>query len=92
MRLHIWISGKVQGVWFRESLRARAEAVGVKGWVRNLPDGRVEALLDGAEEAVEDLAAWCRRGPESAIVADVDEKEEREDVQGPMVAFRVLRG
>lgn len=61
-------SGRVQGVWFRESLRQEASAHGVAGWVRNLDDGRVEAWLEGPSAEVERVVAWCRVGPSRAVV------------------------
>jgi acylphosphatase len=86
---HVWISGKVQGVWFRESLREQAEANGVRGWTRNLPDGRVEAVLEGEENAVERVLAWCHRGPSAAVVAGVEARKEISE--GSMVGFIVRR-
>lgn len=65
------ISGRVQGVGFRYFIEARASAEGVHGWVRNLPDGRVEALVEGDEESVDRVEAAARRGPSSADVDDV---------------------
>src|ERR1041385_5889444 len=62
-RLHVWVSGTVQGVFFRESARAEAERRGVAGWVRNLPDGRVEAVFEGPAVEAEAMVDWCRRGP-----------------------------
>ena len=64
--------GRVQGVWFRESMRRKAEALGVTGWVRNRMDGTVEALVQGAPEAVDAIVAWARRGPERANVTHLD--------------------
>jgi acylphosphatase len=66
------VSGRVQGVWFRESTRRTAEAQGVRGWVRNNDDGTVEAVLEGPDDAVERVVDWCRRGPSRADVARVD--------------------
>jgi acylphosphatase len=66
------IQGRVQGVFFRESLRQEAERLGVTGWVRNRADGDVEALIQGAPKAVETLAAWAHRGPPAARVDQVD--------------------
>ncbi len=72
MRAHVLVSGKVQGVFFRDSTRERAADVGVKGFVRNLSDGRVEAVFEGTRSAVEDMVAFCRRGPARARVASVE--------------------
>ena len=65
------ISGRVQGVGFRFFVEARATAEGVHGWVRNLPDGRVEALLEGDKESVDRVEAALWRGPSGAVVEDV---------------------
>ena len=75
-RVHVWISGRVQGVYFRESTRQEAERLGVAGWVRNLDDGRVEAVVEGPDGAVDALVAWCHRGPENARVDGVDMRTE----------------
>ena len=71
-RVHVFISGKVQGVFFRSSTKDRADELGITGWVRNLADGRVEAVFEGEEGNVEKMAQWCRRGPEYARVNDVE--------------------
>ena len=70
--LHCWITGRVQGVFFRDSTRRRARELGLAGWVRNLPDGRVEALFCGAQEACELALAFVRVGPPSSHVSDVE--------------------
>jgi acylphosphatase len=62
----------VQGVWYRESCRETAVARGVTGWIRNLSDGRVEAVLEGPPAAVEAVVEWCREGPRHARVDRVD--------------------
>jgi acylphosphatase len=72
----IRIHGRVQGVWFRESMRLEAEARGVTGWVRNRADGSVEAVVQGTPEAVGAMIAWARRGPEQAVVSRVEETDE----------------
>ena len=72
MRKHVWIAGRVQNVWFRDACRREAYARGVDGWVRNLADGRVEAVFEGAPAAVEALVAWCHDGPPRARVTRVD--------------------
>ena len=65
------VSGEVQGVFFRDTMRRLASRAGVTGWVRNLPDGRVEALVEGEEGAVRRLVEWCHQGPPDARVTDV---------------------
>jgi acylphosphatase len=76
VRAHVWISGRVQGVWFRESCREEAERRGVAGWVRNLPDGRVEAVFEGDALAVDAVVAWCHDGPVRARVRGVERLDE----------------
>ncbi len=66
------VSGRVQGVFFRDSCRSEAQRTGVAGWVRNTPGGEVEAWFEGEPEAVERLVAWCREGPSSADVESVE--------------------
>lgn len=73
--LHLLISGKVQGVWFRESMRQEALALGATGWVRNLPDGKVEAVVCGSEEAVQALQTWAKRGPPLARVGGIETRD-----------------
>jgi acylphosphatase len=70
------ISGRVQGVWFRDACSREANAAGVHGWVRNLSDGRVEAAFEGAPDDVDALVAWCRRGPPRAKVVTVEVVDE----------------
>ncbi len=76
VRAHIYVSGRVQGVFFRSNTRSRALILGVTGWVRNLPDGRVEAVFEGEREAVEKLIDWCNQGPALARVDHVEVKWE----------------
>jgi acylphosphatase len=71
-RAHVFISGRVQGVFFRSETKHNADRHNVKGWVRNLPDGRVEAVFEGEKEAIEALIEFCRQGPYGARVANVD--------------------
>ena len=71
-RAHVYVSGIVQGVFFRQKTKRQAESLGVNGWVRNLPDGRVEAVFEGEEEAVKALVDYCHRGPSSARVENVE--------------------
>jgi len=69
---HVLISGMVQGVGFRHATYRQALKLGLRGWVRNLPDGRVEAVIQGERPIVEQLLAWCRKGPALARVDRVD--------------------
>jgi len=69
--VQVWISGRVQGVGYRMATRQQALALGVDGWVQNLPDGRVWAVLAGEEKAVQKLVDWCRQGPPLAQVTEV---------------------
>jgi len=71
-RAHVFVSGWVQGVFFRAETRDRARQLGVTGWVRNLWDGRVEAVFEGEDWAVERLVDWCHRGPRGARVDNVE--------------------
>lgn len=71
VRAHVFISGRVQGVGYRFSTIEQADNLGVSGWVRNLPDGRVEAVFEGNRAAVEEMIRWCHRGPKAAVVKDV---------------------
>ena len=71
-RAHVFVSGRVQGVFFRSETKHNADHHDVKGWVRNLPDDRVEALFEGEKEAVEALIEFCKHGPYGARVTNVD--------------------
>ena len=70
--IHATIAGRVQGVWFRAATAEKAEALGIDGWVRNLPDGRVEVLAGGEDEALEAFREWLHEGPPAARVDRVD--------------------
>lgn len=70
-RAHVVVQGRVQGVFYRVETRDRARSLGVSGWVRNTPDGSVEAVFEGDRERIESLLIWCRRGPSLARVEDV---------------------
>ncbi len=76
VRQRVLVSGKVQGVWFRDSCQDHARQHGLVGWVRNLPDLRVEAAFEGKPEAVDALVAWCRQGPPRAQVHHVEVHQE----------------
>ena len=76
VRYRVKVSGRVQGVWYRESCRREAIAAGVTGWVRNTHDGDVEAVLEGETEAVDRMLAWMWVGPRAVLVTKVDAREE----------------
>jgi acylphosphatase len=87
IRIHINISGRVQGVFYRSSARRRALELGLRGWVRNLSNGRVDALVEGEEEQVEIFINWCRKGPPLAVVTDL--KSKQETPTGEFESFRI---
>lgn len=87
-RVHLWISGRVQGVFFRATTSDEARTRGLTGWVRNAPDGRVEAEVQGPPDAVDQLIDECRTGPPMASVADVE--VESIDVVPDESRFRVV--
>ena len=72
VRAHVWFSGRVQGVFFRANTEKKAKELSVNGWVRNLPDGRVEAIFEGEEPQVNALIEWCRTSQPYAKVSDVE--------------------
>ena len=76
VRRRVVVSGRVQGVFFRDECRRRADDSGVAGWVANRPDGRVEACFEGDAQAVESMVAWCGEGTSQADVRDVEVAEE----------------
>ena len=78
-RARVVIDGRVQGVFFRDSCRREAAAAGVSGWVSNRPDGRVEAVFQGAPDAVARMVEWCRRGPPRALVTAIQVTDEDPD-------------
>jgi len=84
------IKGRVQGVFFRASTRDTAERLGLKGWVRNCPDGSVEAVFEGTVDRVKDAVRWCYKGPPGAHVTKVNEKWE--DYSGEFDGFDVRFG
>ena len=82
-RAHVFVSGTVQGVYYRATTRDTARDAGVDGWVKNLPDGRVEAVFEGPEDAVESMVEWCHEGSPAAEVEDVEvEYEEPQNEAG----------
>ena len=69
--VHLRISGRVQGVYYRASMLQRAQHLGLSGWVMNRPDGSVEAVAEGWQAQIEELIAWCRQGPQGARITEV---------------------
>ncbi len=86
-RAHVFISGRVQGVNFRWHTQRKAGSLGLSGWVRNLGDGRVEAIFEGEPEAVRQAVTWCYDGPPSARVDNVEIRDE--EPTGEFDGFRV---
>ena len=86
-RAHVRVSGQVQGVFFRDSTREKAEELGLAGWVKNLPDGKVEAVFEGPSERVREIVRWCEEGPRHASVEHVDADFESAD--GDLEGFEV---
>lgn len=74
--VHVVISGRVQGVWFRASTKQKAEQLGLTGWVRNTSKGNVEAIFEGEEDIVKEMIDWCHHGPPSAQVEHVKIKNQ----------------
>lgn len=77
VRVHVWISGEVQGVFFRSSVRSQAILREVKGWIRNLPDGRVEAVFEGHKNNIDEIVEYCNKGPDVSRVDRIEVKEEK---------------
>lgn len=75
-RVRVFITGRVQGVFFRQAMKAKAIQSSVSGWVRNLQDGRVEAVMEGPDENIDYMVEWCHGGPANAIVEDVEIRKE----------------
>lgn len=88
-RVHLFINGIVQGVFFRDSAKQVAQSLGITGFVRNLPDGRVELVAEGEKESVDKLVQWCRKGPPAAVVESVELNPET--YKGEFALFDVKR-
>ncbi|NVB41083.1 acylphosphatase [Pseudenhygromyxa sp. WMMC2535] len=88
-RVHLRIRGRVQGVYYRASTREQAAALGLRGWVRNRPDGSVELVAEGEPGALEALLAWCAQGPPAAQVSAVE--TQHLDATGEFADFQILR-
>jgi len=89
VRFHLFVSGRVQGVFYRRDARREALKLGLTGWVRNLPDRRVEAVVEGEDVRVEEFIRWCWEGPAMAIVRGVEEL--KEDPTGEFGTFSIRR-
>ena len=89
VRAHVWAEGEVQGVNFRWECLDRALRRNLGGWVRNLPDGRVEAVFEGSETDVREMIEWCRHGPTHARVEDV--QVSWESATGAETSFRIAK-
>ncbi len=87
IRAHVFVSGKVQGVYYRANTRDTARENGVEGWVRNLDDGRVEAVFEGERDAVEETVEWCHEGSPAAEVEGVE--VDWEEPTGEFDGFRI---
>jgi acylphosphatase len=90
VRAHVFVNGRVQGIFFRQETKHEADRRGVSGWVRNLSDGRVEAVFEGEKEAVKALIEFCKRGPPMARVTNVDLTWE--NYKGEFDSFRIKYG
>lgn len=86
-RAHVFVSGRVQGVFFRADTRDKAGELGLRGWVRNLSDGRVEAVFEGEEDKVKEMIEWCHMGPRYASVSRVE--VEVGELTGEFRSFKV---
>lgn len=89
-RVRIRIIGRVQGVFFRQEMKHRADSLNVKGWVRNREDGSVEAVLEGEKQEIESLIEFSKRGPSRALVTDV--KVKSENYRDEFTEFRIAWG
>ncbi len=87
VRVHILVSGRVQGVFFRDSTRMQAERLGVFGWVKNMEDGKVEAVLEGEKYIIEKVIEWVKRGPIIAKVENID--IEWQEYKGEFKGFEI---
>ncbi|MEM3395004.1 MAG: acylphosphatase [Nitrososphaerota archaeon] len=88
VRAHVFVSGLVQGVFFRMHTKRMADTLNVKGWVRNLRDGRVEAVFEGRDKDVEKMIEWCKKGPSGAIVREVNVTFQ--EYRGEFKDFRII--
>ncbi|MBO3803188.1 MAG: acylphosphatase [Candidatus Brockarchaeota archaeon] len=89
VRVHVYVSGRVQGIFFRSFVATMARRLDVRGWVRNLYDGRVEAVFEGERESVDEMINYCRRGPPGALVEGLEVLWE--DYKGEFKDFSIRR-
>ena len=87
-RVHIIVSGNVQGVFFRAKTKEAADRLKVSGWVKNKMDGTVEIIAEGNKDSVDRLIQWCRLGPQGAVVEDL--KLTREKYRGEFISFNII--
>ena len=87
IRVHIYASGLVQGVFFRDNTRQKAQELGVFGWIKNLPDGKVEIIVEGEKKKVKELIEWIKEGPGLVRIDNLDLEEE--DYQGEFESFGI---
>mgnify|MGYP001091434636 FL=1 len=87
-RAHILVQGIVQGVFFRHNTMIKAQELGLKGWVRNLRDKRVEIICEGAETEIVKMIDWCKRGPKGAYVEKIE--TQWEDYRGEFNSFEII--
>jgi acylphosphatase len=88
-QIHVVISGRVQGVWYRASTKTKADELGLTGWVKNTTKGDVEAVFEGEEPVVNEMITWCWKGPPLAQVTTI--KETKKSFSGLFTDFSVLR-
>jgi len=84
----VYIQGRVQGVFFRATTREKAAEFGIRGWVKNCADGKVEAVFEGKKEAVDKIIDWCHKGPSGAFVEDI--QIHTENFSGKFNGFSII--
>ena len=87
-RLHIFVGGMVQGVFFRQSTAMKAKEFGLKGWAKNLKDGRVELVCEGDEDSLNEIIVWCEKGPNGAFVDSVETRWD--EFKGEFNSFQIV--
>ena len=87
--VHLLIKGKVQGVFYRATAKEVAQTLDLRGWIKNTPEGHVEAIVSGSEKSLQQFIDWCRQGPKKAVVATINVTSVGDE---PFTDFRILRG